>query len=237
MVNVYGLSTARAGSKSVPHKNTMMIQGKPLYLHNLLGSMACPEIKDTYITTDIEQVIQDAPIYGYKVILRPDELCQDNSTHNETIKHGLLAIEEDIGEQVDILVVMLGNTMNMIPSDVTKALKMLEEDPELDSVITLIKQNHWNPLRAYVVNPETQLVETYLDQDLIKEKISKVAISDKNSVGDIYFQNGLWVLRRKTILDDDGILPFTWMGKKIGHLVQYPGLQEIDDNYQIKLLQ
>jgi CMP-N-acetylneuraminic acid synthetase len=139
----------------------MMIKGKPLYLHNVLASMSCPEIKETYVTTDIEQVIRDAPKYGYKIIRRPDELCQDHSTHSDTIKHGLLALEEDIGEKVDILVVMLGNTMNVIPEDVTKGLKMLEENPELDSVITLIKQNHWNPLRAYVVNPESQLVETY----------------------------------------------------------------------------
>jgi hypothetical protein len=76
-----------------------------------------------------------------------------------------------------------------------------------------------------------------LDQDLIREKTSKVSLSDKNSVGDIYFQNGLWFLRRQTIIDDNGILPFPWFGKKIGYLVQYPGLQEIDDNYQIKLLQ
>ena len=88
-----------------------------------------------------------------------------------------------------------------------------------------------------MVNPKNQLVETYLEQDLIREKTSNISISDKNSVGDIYFQNGLWFLRRQTIIDDNGILPFQWFGKKIGHLVQYPGLQEIDDNYQIKLLE
>lgn len=235
-LNVYGLSTARGGSKSVINKNVMDIQGKPLYLHNVLNSLACPEIKATYVTTDIDLIIEDADKYGYRIIRRPDELCQDHSTHSDTIKHGLLEIEKDTGEQVDILVVMLGNTMNVVPSDVAKGLEMLREDPSLDSVITLVKQNHFNPIRAYVVNKEG-LVDTYLEQDYIREKTRTTSLSDKNSVGNIYFQNGLWLLRRRAVIENNGILPFQWLGTKIGYIVQHPALQEIDDKYQINLLQ
>jgi CMP-N-acetylneuraminic acid synthetase len=236
MSNIYGLSTARGGSKSVIDKNVMNIQGKPLYLHNVLNSLSCPEIKATYVTTDIEKIIEDAEKYGYKTIRRPDELCQDHSTHSDTIIHGLYEIEKDIGHEVDILVVMLGNTMNVVPSDITKGIEMLAADPTLDSVITLVKQNHFNPIRAYVVNTN-DLVETYLDQDYIRHKTQTTSLSDKNSVGNIYFQNGLWLLRRKTIVNNNGILPFQWLGTKIGYIVQHPALQEIDDSYQINLLQ
>ena len=237
MTKVYALSTARAGSKSVINKNIMELMGKPLYLHNVLASMSCPEIIDTYITTDIPKVIELTSVYGYKVIHRPPELCLDSSTHDETILHGLMEIEKRIGEEVDVLVVMLGNTANVIKEDVEQALKILEEDSSADSVITVIKLNHFNPIRAYVKNSEKDYLTTYLDQDLIREKTERVDLSDKNSVGNIYFQNGLWFLRRKTIIDNDGILPFKWLGKRIRYIIQDPGLQEIDDNYQIKLFQ
>ena len=235
-LKVYALSTARGGSKSVPHKNSMIIRGKPLYLHNLLESMQTPEIIDTYISTDMPDVIDGAKKWGYRVIVRPDELCQDHSTHTDTIRHGLLEIEKEIGEEIDVLVVMLGNTMNMDSEVVQKALRILENESEVDSVITVIKANHFNPLRAYVDDGKGYLT-TYLTQEQIIERTRDISLADKNSVGDILFQNGLWVLRREKILDADGLEPFPWFGSKIKFLHQDPRLQEIDDEYQIRLLQ
>lgn len=231
---VYALSTARAGSKSVINKNIMNIRGKPLYLHNVMESLQTPEIIDTYVTTDIPEVIESASKYGFQVIERPPELCQDSSTHTDTIQHGLLEIEKRIGEELDILVVMLGNTMNMDSEVITQALKILENEPDVDSVVTVIRANHFNPIRAYV--DHEGYLNTYLTQEQIIEKTRNVSLADKNSVGNIYFQNGLWILRRETILDADGLEPFPWFGTKIRYLEQDPRLQEIDDEYQIRLL-
>jgi len=234
---IYALSTARSGSKSVKNKNTMLIRGKPLYLHNMLESMQTPEIIDTYITTDIPSVFDDAPKYGFQVIERPTELCQDSSTHTDTIQHGLLEIEKHIGEEIDILVVMLGNTINMDRDVVHKAIKILENEPDVDSVITVIRANHFNPLRAYV--DRNGYIDTFLPQEQIAQSMKNISLADKNSIGNIYFQNGLWIIRRETILDADSglaLLPFNWLGAKIRYIEQAPYLQEIDDEYQIKLL-
>jgi len=234
----YSLSTARAGSKSVINKNIMTIKDKPLYLHNLLESLQTPEIDGTYISTNIPLVIEDAPKYGYQVIQRPEHLCQDASTHTDTIKHGLEEIEKHVQHPIEFLVVMLGNTMNMDRHIVKQALDRLKNDPQLDSVVTVIKANHFNPIRAYIQQPNQseQLLTTFLSQEQIKELNSKQHLSDKNSAGNIYFQNGLWILRRQTVIDSNGILPFPWFGTKISYLEQDPRLQEIDDEYQIRLL-
>lgn len=239
--NVYALSTARAGSKSVKNKNIMDIQGKPLYLHNLLESMNTPEIKDTYISTNIEMVIEDASKYGYKIIERPEELCQDASTHTETIYHGLLEIEKMTGETVDVLVVMLGNTMNMDAFVVKQALSMLSDDKTIDSVVTVIRANHFNPMRAYVDDgSKTYTLNTYLPQEQIAQITAQRDISDKNSAGNILFQNGLWIIRRRAIIraieNKEGMLPFPWFGNNVKYIEQDPRLQEIDDAYQVRLL-
>lgn len=234
---VYALSTARAGSKTVPGKNILPIKGKPLYLHNILESLQTSEIIDTYITTDIPQVITNADKYGYQVIKRPDELCQDHSTHTDTIRHALLEIETRIEDKVDILVVMLGNTMNMDSKIVAKALKILEREPEVDSVITVIQGNHFNPTRAYIDDGsgKSQLT-TFLSQEEIIRRTQNISLADKNSMGTILFQNGLWIIRREVILDADGLEPFPWFGSKIRYLEQPGHLQEIDAHYQIRLL-
>ena len=178
---VYALSTARGGSKSVPGKNLLQIKGKPLYLHNLLESLSTPEIQATYLTTDIPEAIEAASTWGYKAIVRPAELCQDSSTHTDTIYHGLTEIEAREGHLLDILVVMLGNTMNMDRTIVKQAINQLNQDPELDSVITVIRVNHFNPIRAYVDDGSGHhQLTTYLPQTLISEKTSQVDLSDKN---------------------------------------------------------
>jgi len=236
MKKVYALSTARAGSKSVRNKNSMIIKGKPLFLHNLQESMSTPEIIDTYISTDMSDAIAGSDTWGYQVIVRPDELCQDHSTHTDTIKHGLYEIESRIGSELDVLVVMLGSTINMSREIVKEALDILEKEPDVDSVVTVIRANHFNPIRAYVDDGKGYLT-TFMTQDQILEKTKKNSLADKNSIGNIYFQNGLWILRRKTIADSNGIQPFPWFGTQIRYLEQDPRLQEIDDEYQIVLLQ
>lgn len=237
-MKVYALSTARDGSKSVKHKNTMKIKDKSLYLYNIIESMNTPEIMDTYLTTDIPEAIENALSYGYKIIVRPDELCTDSSTHTDTIYHGLMEIEKDIETEVDILVVMLGNTINMDRYVVKNAINMLETDETLDSVITVIKINHFNPIRAYV-DDGNGYINTFLNQDYIGDFLSKKHLSDKNAMGDILFQNGLWIIRRRAIINaiqKQGLLPFQWFGNKIKYIIQDPSLQEIDDIYQINLI-
>lgn len=240
MPKVYALSTARAGSQTVPGKNLLTIKGKPLYLHNLLESMQTPEIIDTYLTTDIKYAIEHKDEYGYKVIEGFTAMHDGSMSHTEVIYHALLLMEEEIKDQIDILVVMLGNTINMDRHDVKKGLAILEEDPTVDSVITVIKANHFNPLRAYVDDGSGHIT-TFLDQELIKTKTSEKFLSDKNSMGDILFQNGLWMVRRQSLIDAKekgvGLLPFPWFGNKIRYLVQEPHLQEIDDFYQVRLLE
>ena len=65
-------------------------------------------------------------------------------------------------------------------------------------------------------------------------------LSDKNSAGNILFQNGLWIIRRQAIVQakesNIGLQPFPWFGNKIRYLEQDPRLQEVDDVYQIRLL-
>jgi len=234
---VYALSTARAGSKSVPDKNLLDVLGKPLYLHNILASLENKYIKGTYLSTDIPRAIELAKEWKYEVIERPDELCQDHSTHDDTIRHGLLEIEKRIGHQLDVLVVMLGNTMNVNENDLNRGLEQLRNSPDADSVVTVIQANHFNPIRAYVAKKGTKMgLTTYLDQREIQQRTAALDLSDKNSIGDIYFQNGLWFLRRRAVMEAGGMLPFAWFGNNVEYLVQDPGLQEVDAEYQIKLL-
>ena len=236
MVNVIAIQTARAGSKSVPNKNEMIVDGRPLFLHNLISAIDCDAIKHVYMSTDIPLAEKFAHETGYTIIPRPEYLTGDNASHYETMKHGLKFAEEHRLKQVDILIVLLGNNRCAHKKDLNRAISMLMNDETLDSVISVGKYNMFNPLRAYRISRNGGL-----------EKFSKLneysvspdgLINDKNAVGDVYFFNGsFWAMRRKAFLSNNGLLPFAWLGKNVGYIEQDPSCMEIDAEWQIPVVQ
>ena len=115
MSNVYALKTARAGSKSVISKNTMLFDNKPLFQHPVEKALQSKTIKQVYISTDIELIKENPARLNYKVIDRPAYLCGDESSHHDVMIHGVERIEDIENERVDILVVLLGNSLGSNP--------------------------------------------------------------------------------------------------------------------------
>lgn len=234
-MNIYALQTARAGSKSVPNKNIMNIKGKPLYLHNVQYALDSDLIKKVYVSTDYESIHSEANKYGFSTIRRPVELCQDDSSHRDTMLHGLYKIEEETGEKCDCLVVLFGNTLGARTIDLDNAINMIKNNKNLDSIQSVSEYTMFNPFRAFKV--ENGLLTTVVDQNFIQENIKGKLPNDRNSAGKCYFMNGsFWIIRRQAIIDNNGLLPFPFLGKNIGAYIQ-DTMMELDAPWQIKFLE
>ena len=234
-MNIYALQTARAGSKSVPNKNIMDIKGKPLYLHNVLYALDSDLIKDVYISTDYNVIHDKASHYGYKSISRPEYLCLDDSSHRDTMLHGLEEIEKDTGEVCDYLVVLFGNTLGARTIDLDNAINMITNNPELDSVQSVSEYTMFNPFRAFKI--ENGMLNTIVDQEFIRSNLKGKLANDRNSAGKSYFMNGsFWIIKRQTLIDNNGLLPFPFLGNNIGAYIQ-DTMMEIDAPWQIKFLE
>jgi N-acylneuraminate cytidylyltransferase len=233
-MNIYALQTARAGSKSVLNKNIMPIKGKELYLHNAQAALESKSIKDLYVSTDCEVIKSKSTEYGYKILDRSEKLAGDNASHHEVMKESLHQIETIIQEKIDILVVLLGNSMGCTYEDLDNAIQILISNPHADSVQSVSEFNMFNPFRAFKIN-DRNILETIVSQDTIQNNAKLQNINDKNSCGNTYFFNGsFWVCRRETILGN-GLLPFTWLGYNILPYIQNP-VFELDASWQIEYL-
>jgi len=234
-MNIYALQTARAGSKSVPNKNIMEIKGKPLYLHNVLYALDSNFIKDVYISTDYDVIHENAEKYGYKSIVRPEKLCQDNSSHQETMVHGLEEIERRTGETCDYLVVLFGNTLGARTIDLDNAIGMITANQSLDSIQAVSEYTMFNPYRAFKI--ENGKLNTIVEQEFIRNNLKGKLANDRNSAGKTYFMNGsFWIIKKEAFYKNDGLLPFPFLGKNIGAYIQ-DTMMEIDAPWQIKLLE
>lgn len=210
--NIVALQTARAGSKSIPKKNLLEVDQHPLFAHSIRAATGCELIDSVWCSTDDLVIKSYSDFYDFSVIDRPAELSGDTDSHLEVIRHGVLEIERHQGRQ-DIVVLLLGNVTGIDSRALTEAIEQLGD---YDSVVSVSRFNMFNPYRAHRI-VDGELV-TFIPQAQIE---TDTQANDKNSAGDIYYVNGnFWVMRRDVIFDDDNLLPFQWLGKRIKPYVQ-----------------
>ena len=228
------ISTVRKNSKSVKNKNLLFLKGKPLYMHNIDYALKSKEISNVFITTDLKISKKILSKKNFHYINRPRYLRGDNASHWLAIKH-VVDIATNKGFDFNIIVVILGNSFGAYTSDLEKGIKKLKKNKKLDSVISVGKYNMYNPIRAYKVQKNT--LTNFFDTKIIRKKIkNQKMINQKDAFKDIYFFNGsFWIIRKKIFLKNNGIPPFTYLGKNIGFIKQDSKYMEIDAEWQKKL--
>lgn len=238
-MNIVALETARKGSKSVPNKNLIVYGEHPMFLHNVIQAHKCKHIDQVYITTDISAIL--GYNYGhddkYHVIKRPAILCKDNSSHLDTILHGFTEIENRLQKQIDILVVLLGNTPHASTGDLTRAIEQFKDRfDDFDSCMSVGKMNMFNPFRAFHTLADGSLTPT-INPKIGNFLANRKNLNDKDCFGDTYFFNGsFWIIKRETLIKHEGENVFPWLGNKIMPYEQNAGYQEIDSSWQLDLL-
>ena len=231
-MNIQGLQTARMGSKSIHNKNILMVNGKPLYKNNLDNTRQCKLIENVFVSTDIPQIIETEQ----HVIVRPDYLCQDNSSHYDAIFHGLHEIDTRTGKFTDILVIILGNALGAHPTIIDAAIQYMIDTPKVDSCMSVGEFNMFTPYRAYKENGE--FLTTHIPQETIRDVKRTEDFNNKNAYEPSLFFNGsFWICRRRAIMDNNGLLPFPWLGHNIKPIHQSPEFQELDAEWQLKMMQ
>jgi N-acylneuraminate cytidylyltransferase len=86
---------ARGGSKRLPNKNIILLNGIPLLAHSILYAQANSELIDAvYVSTEDAKIKEIALQYGAKVMDRPTAISGDLEPTVSALKHVLQSIEE-----------------------------------------------------------------------------------------------------------------------------------------------
>lgn len=79
---------ARGGSKSIPRKNIIDINGYPLISYSIAACKLCKNIDRVVVSTDDEEIAKISLHYGAEVpFIRPKEYAQDHSTDVDFLLH------------------------------------------------------------------------------------------------------------------------------------------------------
>ena len=85
-MKVVSLIPARKGSKGIPNKNLVDLCGKPMIYYSIEASKQSL-VKETWVSSDSEEILDISKNLGAKTIKRPLELSDDNATSEAVLLH------------------------------------------------------------------------------------------------------------------------------------------------------
>lgn len=234
-MNIVCVLTARKDSKGFPGKNLLKIEGKRLFEWVILEASGSSLINGFYVNTDSQEIMDWATENNWNLIPRPAPLATDSALSESVFIQSLDWLEENCGLDVDLMVLLMANSPTFTSKEIDDAIRILIENPEYDSAITVSKYNMWSPIRARKIN-SSGLLDPFVPLDRIGEL--DAFNSGRDSQGDVLFADmGFSVIRSRNLRDiESGQLPQRWMGKKIYPIVHEGGL-DLDYPYQVGQLE
>ena len=161
MERLLAVIPARGGSKGLPGKNTRSFVGLPLIAHSILFARMCREISQCVVSTDSLEIAAVARQFGADVpFTRPAELARDSTDIWPVLRHALAQVEQEEGGQFDALLLLDPTSPAREPSDVTDALRQLDERPEADGVIG-VSEPDFSPIWHCVVERDGWMVDLH----------------------------------------------------------------------------
>lgn len=85
--------TARGGSKGLPRKNVLPMNGVPLVAHSIAAAKECPLIRNCWVSTEDEEISLVSKSHGAEVISRPPELSGDTAMSSDVVLHMIEYLE------------------------------------------------------------------------------------------------------------------------------------------------
>ena len=128
---------ARGGSKGIPKKNLVDLNGKPLLHYAIDAAKNTLKIDEVWVSSDSEEIINFSRSQGAKTLKRPDHLCHDNATSESAIEHFCESVHFDT-------MVFIQATSPLITSNVLdNALEAHFEDNRDSTVSGFLDHGFW----------------------------------------------------------------------------------------------
>ncbi|MBC7641835.1 MAG: acylneuraminate cytidylyltransferase family protein [Flavobacterium sp.] len=198
---------ARGGSKRLPDKNIMFLDGIPLLAHSILFAKKHSFIDDVYVTTNDENIKKTAIEFGALVIDRPDHLSGDFEPTVSAMKHVL----ENIRPVENVILLQPTNPLR--PENLLNQAFGIYLEKNCDSLFTVsrnhqkfgkIIQNKFKPFN-YKIGQRSQDLEP------------------------IFFENGLIYITKSTLIFDDIIISENAFPLEINHVFANVDIDTKDD--------
>lgn len=128
---------ARGGSKGIPRKNIRLFCGKPLIAWTIEAARSAETIREVYVSTDDDEIAEEAMDFGAKVIYRPPELATDDAPSELAVSHAIAN-----GARGQVTAFLQCTSPLMLPEDIDGCVRKVLSG-EYDSCFTATPFEHF----------------------------------------------------------------------------------------------
>jgi CMP-N-acetylneuraminic acid synthetase len=192
---------ARGGSKGIPKKNIVLINGRPLIWYSI--DVANKLIKEgviykAIVSTDSQEIADISKSFGIEVpFLRPKNISSDNSKSIEYILHALSFYR---GKNIDIESVILLQPTSPLRSyeDVVNAMKIYENTAS-ESLISVYREDYICDLVCYKKDGDLAIpLSKDHNAGVRRQEHEKLYVRN----GAIYITDAKYLIEKKCIVSD-----------------------------------
>jgi len=178
---------ARAHSKGLPDKCVLPLCGQPVIAYTIKHAQQSQRADAIVLTTDSAKALAVGRSMGIRVIERPAELATDTTPVDAVVRHAVRCYEEQVGRQVDAVVILYGNIPVRTDGAVDRCIDHLAKTG-CDSVRTVVPVSKQHPDWLH-----------RLDGDRMQQ-YRKNSIHRRQDLEPLYYHDGAIIVVKRTSL-------------------------------------
>ncbi|GFM35142.1 acylneuraminate cytidylyltransferase family protein [Desulfovibrio subterraneus] len=117
---------ARGGSKRLPRKNVLPLQGKPLLAYSIETALESGVFDSVYVSSDDKEALQIAKEYNVSIAVRPPHLATDQATVAQTCLDLLSSLARQ-GASYDEVCCLYATSPLRTSQDIVNTLELLKK--------------------------------------------------------------------------------------------------------------
>jgi CMP-N,N'-diacetyllegionaminic acid synthase len=124
MRKLIAIIPARGGSKRLENKNIYPLRGKPLIHYSIEACQQSSAIHKIFVSTDSSEIASVSRQAGASVIIRPDELADDQTPKIIAIRQAIEQLTSD-GVVFDDVAIIQANSPQILSSHIDEAYALM----------------------------------------------------------------------------------------------------------------
>ncbi len=153
---------ARGGSKRLPRKNILDLNGKPLIAWSIKAGLKSKYIDKVIVSSDDTEILDISQDYGADTIKRPDNLANDTATTFDAIKHAIENLEK-----YDYVILLQATSPLRNENHIDEAIELLESK-NASAVVSVCTMDH-SPLWSNILDDSLSM-KSFLREGVLNKR-------------------------------------------------------------------
>jgi CMP-N,N'-diacetyllegionaminic acid synthase len=185
-----GVIPARGGSKRIPRKNLIRLDGVPLIKYTIEAARNARHLTAFLVSTDSDEIAQYARDCGAPIPeMRPSDMAGDQSPVVDTLRHALGAFERTSTLRFDAIVLLQPTSPFRRATDIDRAIELFERTGA--DTVTGVRATRDHPFWAW--RKDAECITPFFG-------FAEMA-TDRKLLPDAYAENGaMYIMRRDLVL-------------------------------------